>query len=71
MAGQAGHDQGRQWPRIHERNAEKMGLEAGQRATEIGVERRELGIQAGQCAEHHLPDRAQRMPRRDALFKVK
>ena len=35
-------------------------------ATEIGVKRRELGIEARQRPIHHQPDRAQRVPRRDA-----
>lgn len=46
--------------------------DAGQqaRATEIGVKRLELGIQARQRVVDHLTYRAQRMPRRDALLQV-
>jgi hypothetical protein len=40
------------------------------RPAEIGIKRLEIGIKAGQCFIHHLPDLAQRVPRGDALFQI-
>ena len=37
---------------------------------EVGVERRELPIEAGERIVDHLPDRAQRVPRRDARLQI-
>ena len=45
-------------------------LRCNRGAAKIGVERLELGIQAGQRVVHHLPDLAQRMPGGDTLFKI-
>ena len=39
-------------------------------AAEVGIERRKLGIETDQRIVDDLPDRAQRVSRRDAFFKI-
>jgi hypothetical protein len=45
-------------------------LRWNRRAAEIGVKRLEFGIEAGERVVDHLPDLAQRMTLRDALFQI-
>ena len=45
-------------------------LGCNRRATEIGIERGKLAVEAGESVVDHLPDLAQRMPGRNALLKI-